>query len=229
MKIVLLPGLNGTTDLLSDFQPAFETCHEVVFIGYPTDLARYNELEDWIKDKLPKDDFVLVAESFSGPLAAMIGAWHLPNLKGIVFVATFVRKPRSAPAFLSHILELIPLTSPLMARLAQPVLMGAWSSVGFTQKFQTALAKTPQATLSKRLKEVLTTDVTAQLGAIDVPMLYLHATKDWLIPAKMSLDFASHGAEVLDIEGPHFLLQAQGNKSAEKIADFCRFIEASHQ
>ncbi len=225
MNIVLLPGLDGTGVLAHRIHDALAQEHIVTTLAYPSHLYRYDDLQEWIEPLLPNDNFVIVAESFAGPLAAMIGAKNRPNLKGIVFVATFARRPRQLPVFLAHIIDFIPLKSTFLARLAQPFLMGKWTNPAFTDSFRQALSSVPAETLSRRLAEVLKADVVAELATINAPILYLRATKDWLVPTCMSQDFVMVSRGVCDIEGPHFLLQANADEAAAKIAGFTACLE----
>jgi len=82
-RLVLLPGLDGTGELFASFIDALGGFATQV-IAYPTDRAMtYAEHENFVRGKLPADeDFVLLAESFSGPIGISIAAAAPPRLKG---------------------------------------------------------------------------------------------------------------------------------------------------
>ncbi|SMR82489.1 hypothetical protein SAMN04488030_2842 [Aliiroseovarius halocynthiae] len=225
MNIVLLPGLDGTGSLLVEIRDLLASHYPVTALSYPTDMATYDELQQWVMRSLPDGNFVLVAESFSGPLAAMIRAKNLPNHLGTVFVATFARSPRRVPSCLTYLLRIVPVRSLFLARLVQPALMGKWSDVEFAKRFAQAMAIIPAKTLSRRLAEVLNVDVTSELRMSSAPMSYLRATHDRLIPAKMSGDFAANGSQLSDVDGPHFLLQANASDAGAQIVAFCGSVE----
>jgi pimeloyl-ACP methyl ester carboxylesterase len=227
MRILTLPGLDGTGALLAEFQAELGHRHDVSVLSYPTDLTRYSNLANWIEERLPAEEFLLIGESFSGPLAAMIAARKPAHLKGVIFVATFAKSPRPAPAFLAHLLRVTPTRSRLLSKLAQPLLMGSWASVTFTSLFCDAMEKVPPATLSKRLHEVLSVDVTEQLTEIDVPKLYLQASNDWLVPKRMAKNFAQFSCPIQSITGPHFLLQANPKDASQAIEDFITELSKS--
>ncbi|SNZ21173.1 alpha/beta fold hydrolase [Cohaesibacter gelatinilyticus] len=227
MKILTLPGLDGTGALLAEFQAELGQKHEVSVLSYPADLTRYSDLTDWIAERLPEEEFVLIAESFSGPLAAMIAAGKPAHLKGVIFVATFAKSPRPAPAFLAHLLCVMPTRSRLLSKYAQPLLMGPWASKTFTALFCDTMEKVPPATLSKRLHEVLQVNVTKQLHEINVPMLYLQASNDWLVPKRMAKGFAQASCSIQNIKGPHFLLQANPKDASQVIEDFIAELSKS--
>ncbi|MEM1151125.1 MAG: alpha/beta hydrolase [Pseudomonadota bacterium] len=225
MKIVILPGLDGTGLLTPKLRHSLERGHSVTSLAYPTHLCRYEAVLEWTKSQLPKEDHVLVAESFSGPVAVCIGAEKPPGLKGIVFVATFAKSPRKLPVPLAYLIEIMPFRSAFMINVAQPITMGKWANSAFTKQFRQALKIVPPETLSKRLISVLQVDVVAVLKGIEVPVVYLRATKDRLLPARMALEFASPYGRVQDIEGPHFLLQACTDQCDLRIAHFATDLE----
>lgn len=225
MKIVILPGLNGTGALVSEVEALLSLHHSVISMQYPTDLHRYDDINAWILNKLPVGDFIMVAESFSGPLAIMIAKNEPVGLKGIVFVATFARAPRKLPIFLTYILEVMPIKSRLLTGIAQPFLMGRWSTKSFTKKFRKALKPIPTSTIARRLREVLKVNVTEKLDELNLPMIYLSPTDDRLVPTKMSQDFGTVATNVIILDGPHFLLQAEHKASAKQIAKFAAEID----
>lgn len=222
--IFILPGLDGTGLLSGHVIAELQDSFAVKTLAYPSELSDYASLCKFAKDHLPDKDYVLVAESFAGPLAALIGAQQPHHLKGIIFVATFLTKPRKLPLFSAGILGLVPLTNPFLVRLAQPFLMGRWSNQEFSDLFRRALSQVPATTIVARLKQVLQVDATGQLAKIKVPMLYLRASKDRLVPARAAQGFAVRGVPIEEVAGPHFLLQANPQGAAVKIAQFVQCL-----
>ncbi|MDO6962854.1 alpha/beta fold hydrolase [Rhizobium alvei] len=220
MNIVILPGLDGTGKLLSEAGELLSPAHMVSIVRYPADLSRYEDLLPWVENTLPEDDFLIVAESFSGPLAIMLASRKPIGLKGLVFVATFARTPVALPAFLTYAVERMPIKSRALTWLAQPFLMGRWSGKEFTATFRQAMTFVPAATIARRLREVLKVDTLEKLHQLDVPFIYLLATNDRLVPSRMSLDFDRAPGAIIAIEGPHFLLQANAPDCARHILSF---------
>lgn len=220
MKIVILPGLDGTGKLLSETRERLEPKHIVSVIQYPPHMYRYEDLQVWVENLLPEDDFILVAESFSGPLAVMLSSKKPCGLKGVVFVATFAKTPVKLPSNSTYALEIIPLKSRLLTWLAQPLLMGKWSKREFTAKFRQAMHLTPASTIAGRFREVLKVDVAEKIRRLPIPFIYLSATRDRLVPSRMALDFALAPNVIFAIDGPHFLLQANSSQSAAHILSF---------
>jgi pimeloyl-ACP methyl ester carboxylesterase len=91
-EIVLLPGLHGTGHLFADFARECPSAFVPRVIEYPCDrFLDYRELLPFVRDRLPQDsDFVILGESFSGPLAVMLAAGRPRRLRAVVLVATFV-------------------------------------------------------------------------------------------------------------------------------------------
>lgn len=224
MKIVILPGLDGTGELLADVEELLMPEHTVMIIRYPSDLQTYKEIQEWIECKLPHDDYLIVAESFAGPLAIMISSKKPIGLKGVAFVASFTRTPMKLPLLLTYAAKIMPFRSHWLTWLAQPLLMGKWSNKNFRKKLRHALILVPAATLAGRLREILRADVTGALGQLTVPIIYLMATHDRLVPSRMSLDFQISPGVVSSIEGPHFLLQANAHQAAEHISQFAKSL-----
>lgn len=72
---IVLPGLDGTGVLLEDFAAALSEHFDVQVIPYPADKPlRYPQLCAFVRERLPPGDFILVAESFSGPVALRLAA-----------------------------------------------------------------------------------------------------------------------------------------------------------
>ena len=71
MKIVLLPGLDGTGELFKPFIDSLPPGIEPILVSYPPkEKLGYGELSDYVMSRLPKDEeYLLVGESFSGPIA----------------------------------------------------------------------------------------------------------------------------------------------------------------
>jgi len=97
--LVLLPGLDGTGKLLTTFVQALAQVlcapWETQVIAYPKDEPLgYDELERRVRGALPDDrPFVLLAESFSGPIAIRIAASPARAMRGVILCGTFARNP----------------------------------------------------------------------------------------------------------------------------------------
>src|SRR4051812_32511050 len=96
MRFVFLPGLDGTGLLFEPLLKIWNDAKPPIVISYPTNhFLDYSELEIYVRPQFPRrEPYILVAESFGGPLAIRIAAHQPAFLKGLVLSATFVRQPR---------------------------------------------------------------------------------------------------------------------------------------
>jgi pimeloyl-ACP methyl ester carboxylesterase len=199
------------------------TVHAQV-VRYPGDRPLgYSELTQWVMAALPEDDpFVLVAESFSGPVAIQVAAAQPAGLVGAVLCATFARNPRPLFSPLRVLMRWAPVRAVptgLMARW----LLGTEANAAWTERIRQALNMCSVAVLRERAREVLRVDVRGRLADVRVPVLYLQATGDRVVPAVALVEMQRSlpGIEVAQIEGPHFLLQTRPGACAEQIVRFC--------
>jgi pimeloyl-[acyl-carrier protein] methyl ester esterase len=93
--LVLLPGLDGTGELFVDFIAALPESWTVTTVAYPSDrFLSYTDLRPLVSAAIPQSErFVLVAESFSTPVAVWYAATNPQNLVAVIICAGFVRSP----------------------------------------------------------------------------------------------------------------------------------------
>ena len=91
-ETLLLPGMDGTGELLASFARHLAPELSPRIVNYPLQRALgYVDLERGIG--LPDGPFAIVAESFSGPICVRLTARHPDRVRGVVLVASFVRSP----------------------------------------------------------------------------------------------------------------------------------------
>lgn len=220
LKIVVLPGLDGMAALRSEFRAQLALEFQACVIEYPVNLVRYDDLLDWTRTKLPAQNYIIVAESFSGPLAIQLAAERPAQLKGLVFVATFAKAPRKLPTAVWGLLRLVPLHLKMSSVIAQPLMMGRWRNAAFTNLFHESNKCVPASTIRGRVREVLSVDCAAKLDMIDVPYIYLGASHDRPVPLRAADDFGQGAQSVRFVDGPHFLLQAEPKTATEHVEAF---------
>lgn len=105
MKIIILPGLDGKGLMLSDFEHALAKYHELQVIIYPYDKkASYDVLSEIIIPKLPNnEDYIIIAESYAGPLSIKIAQQKPRHLRAIIFAASFASRPNFIPKPMSFL------------------------------------------------------------------------------------------------------------------------------
>lgn len=76
---------------------------------------------------------------------------------------------------------------------------------------------------------MITADATPALARGSLPVLYLRARHDRLVPPATALQILrlAPGAQLVDIDAPHMLLQAAPAAAADAIAAFCASLSAA--
>ncbi len=207
-KCVLLPGLDGSGIFFADLVNALEGKAETMVLTYPEHGPQsYAALTDHLKHQMPDGDYVLVGESFSGPLAILLAGQAAPKPKGLILAASFARNP--FPLFGGLFGPALP---GLLNTNALPVMESVLLRPGdheLTWKVFQAVSKPSPEVLKDRIKAVTTCDVTKPLAQLDMPILYLQGCEDKLISAAHGVLVARTGnaVTIARVPTPHFVLQ----------------------
>lgn len=225
MKLVLLPGMDGTGALFSEFIAMLPATFEAVAVSYPTEqYLPYQELKNIVRAACPIfEPFVLMAESFSTPLALQYAATNPTNLAGLVLCAGFATSPvKGWRRFLCSLL------APLMFRIPPPNLAAKLWLVGpdaptpLLMAVRDAISAVQPWVLTARLRAVLASDVRGAVAQIGVPILYLQAKQDRLVSASCLevIQRSKPDVAVAVLDGPHLLLQKHPLRAAEVVVEF---------
>ncbi len=223
--LALLPGFDGTGDLFADFIAALPESWTATTIAYPTDrFLRYAGLRPFVSAAVPQAErFVLVAESFSAPLAVWYAATNPHNLAAVVICAGFVRNPlRGWSGAVRAVAK------PWLFKMKPPrtileyFLLGQNAPSGLLQSLRHALQRVSPSVLSGRLQEVLDCDARDDLRRTTVPLLYLEATYDRLLSLSCKDEFSQLRPDTVlrSVPAPHLLLQREPQKAATIIMAF---------
>lgn len=230
VTLVLLPGMDGTGDLFEPFIAALGGEFDVKVVRYPSDEPLgYAELEAFARAALPAEGpFVLVGESFSGPITVALAASASQQLKGLVLCCTFVRNPRPLFAGLRSVVGLVPVAFAPVGVLSG-LLLGRFSTVELRAALARSLAKVAPSALRARLAAVLNVDVSSKLSAVKAPTLYLRASNDRLVPpsACALISRLAPRTRVVELDGPHFLLQAVPVEAARVVRAFVHDVRTA--
>jgi len=135
--------------------------------------------------------FVLVAKSFSTPLAVWYAATNPQNLAAVIICAGFVGSPVHRWSG-----TVKALAKPWLFWLKPPraivehFLLGQNAPPDLLEKLRRALHRVSPDILSGRVLEVLDCDARDDLGRTTVPMLYLEATYDRLLSSSCKEEFS---------------------------------------
>jgi len=223
--LVLLPGLDGTGQLFDDILKILPPALTTTIVSYPTDrFLPYTKLLQLVSAAVPQTEpFVLLAESFSTPVALKYAATNPSNLAAVVISAGFARNPIGA---WSQLVKSV--AKPWIFTLEPPrffleyFLTGENPPSAVIQKIREILRIVRPEVLSGRVREVLECDATNDLARTNVPMLYLRALYDRLLSPSCHREILRIRPDVVlvTVEAPHMLLQREPQKAANLVLGF---------
>lgn len=223
LNLVLLPGLDGTGILFGPLLRALGNEYRLQTISYPQDpRLGYRELTALVRSQLPKEDFWLLGESFSGPIALKIASEKPAGLRGIILCATFVRNPSPIfPAFLAF-LAIAPLFMvwPVSAKLN--VLTSMRPSDEIAGLMREVKKLTAPRVLAARTREALRVNVVGELERCPYPLMYLGGRRDLVVPRSNHELIASVRPDIRTtwLSTSHLVLQEAPREAATAIKAF---------
>jgi len=227
--LVLLPGFDGSGRLFSPIHKELSDSVDTIVLSYPSDkVMTYSDLCHYLKDELPDTPYVLLGESFGGPLAMMLSTYADENLKGIILCVSFVKNPQ---VLLSRLIR--PFLKPKHLQKETPawhirtMLMNGVSDAKLIRNIQAATAELSREVYFYRLREIADVDVTHILQKCELPILYLRAKKDRLVyESSMKLvEKFGKNVTVETFDAPHMLLQTQPKLASQSIKKFMSHIK----
>jgi pimeloyl-ACP methyl ester carboxylesterase len=224
--LVLLPGLDGTGKLFAEFLKVMDPRIGTLVVTYPKDVPmNYDQLDALVTAALPTDrPFVLLGESFSGPLAIRIAARRPASLVGLVLCVTFASNPYPwAGAWAWPLAKFLPLKS-LPRWVRAPLMWGSASPNRAPRQSERAIAGVSAAVVRHRIGALLAVDETKALVNISAPTLVLCAACDRVVSkaATAAIVLGIAHAQRVDIDGPHLLLQTCPQECATAVLSFMR-------
>jgi alpha-beta hydrolase superfamily lysophospholipase len=209
--------MDGTGELFSDFISNFENNPSVISLPQYGPQEHEN-LAKIIEPQLPKEDYILLAESFSGGIVPKLLACNSHHIKGIIFVASFLSCPNKFLLQIAKYLPLKTLASVPFSEIAHKLLfLGQEASHELLSKFRTVTNSIPEQVLKDRLTVMSCQELP--LETFDIPVAYIQANSDKLISTVKSRELSKvfKNIEYFEIDGPHFILQSKPNESAKMV------------
>lgn len=225
LELVFLPGLDGTGISFEPLSGKMPPGAEVTVISYPTDkLMSFDQLVNLAALQIPVNkDLIILAESFSGPLAVHLLSSRKLQAKGIIFCATFARPPRPLVLQISRFLPLsLIMKLPTPDRIIYWYCRGAQDPGILAAMFRRIRAKVKPRVMAHRIRMLADINVVAELGHFRTPCCYIQASHDRVVPPGNLRDFKENlpGLTVKRVDGPHFILQAKPEECSRIINDF---------
>ena len=181
--LLLLPGLDGTGIMFSPLLPVLSTECDVKVLPYPQNSKyRYHDLVELVRESLPDNDFFILGESYSGPIALRIASEQPKGLQGIILCATFIKNPSLIfPAFLRFMV-----VAPMFFVWPVSLKLNVLTIFKNTQELRALMNKVKRVTnnsvLAARTREAIGVNVEKEFTACAYPMLYLCGTRDIVVP-----------------------------------------------
>ena len=193
-------------------------------VAYPGDVPlTYAELLPIVKAAMPSGvPYLLLGESFSGPLALMAAAERPNGLQGVILCASFIRNPiryipqwaaifsggflfRFAPHFLTF-----------------KALLSGYSSSELRGLMAQAHSAVLPGVMAMRARNILGVNVENELRKLEQPILYLRGSSDMVVPKRSLRQILRIHPEtrVAIIPGPHLVLQVNPKESLDAIVAF---------
>ncbi len=219
--IVLLPGMDGTGELFSQFVLLKPLGFDATVVPLPQKPGSYSDLERLIEPRIPGDvPFLLLGESFSGPLAIRLAAHRPSNLRGLILCNSFAAPPRAACWKMLPWAAILHIPPPNL--ILRRYLAGDNASPSLLADIRRTLSSVPPRILASRLRTLLSSNSGDALRALDVPILYLRGMADCLVPDSAFRAIAEivPSAKRREIPGPHMLIQARPIEVWRAIAEF---------
>lgn len=223
--LCLLPGLDGSGRLYRSLIEQLSDDFRLRVLAYDRHrFSGYEALSAQIARQLPTaTDFVLVAESFAGPLAVMLARQRPAGLRALVLAASFLGSPVLASRALAVLVERMPSILP-PGLLLERWLAGRGADPALRNELERILKDMPLEVLRQRALSALRSDTRALLSPLELPLLYLQGTRDRLIGPRAGREVMRHArqGELRRIDAPHFLFQVAAAPAAAAIRDFLR-------
>ena len=221
-RLILLPGLDGTGDLFAPLLSVIPRSVSARVIAYPCERRlSYDELFGLLENLLAaENEMILLAESFSGPLALRYASVNPERVRGVILCGSFIRSP--VPRWLGIFVRPVVFHLPLPAFFILRLLVGPGASDELVRAVRRAIQKVRPCILAWRMKDVFEVDCADALRRCAVPILYLAAARDALVRRSSVEGILAirSDVEIRTIDAPHLLLQREPAAAWKKISQF---------
>ncbi|HKO19045.1 MAG TPA: alpha/beta hydrolase [Acidobacteriaceae bacterium] len=227
--------MDGTSELFLEFMRVLPLEIRKEAPTYPRDHAlSYQDLAQMVRyitfesETFVSEPFVLVAESFSTPVAIQIAAEHPPKLRALILCAGFATSPVRGPQrWLMSLLAHVFVRASFSDSAIRFALVGEDAPPSLVDMVRAAISSVRPEVLAARLRALLACDTRSELAAVSVPILYLQANRDRLVKPRCldEMRRANPSIRPIEVDGPHLLLQREPQKTAKIVAKFLRELD----
>ncbi|HEV2134817.1 MAG TPA: alpha/beta hydrolase [Terracidiphilus sp.] len=226
--------MDGTGKLFADFVKLLPGWIEPLVLSYPPDRKlSYDQLLPIVESAVRCDEpFVILAESFSTPLAVWLAARVPDRLQALVLCAGFVLPPRRkalsllvrtfAPAFFAF---------GLPESICRQFLVGNSAPQSRVDTVRNTVSSVSSGVLAHRLRSVLSCQAKHELRSVSVPLLCIAGIEDRLVTESSFNEVrqVKPDAQVARIKAPHLLLQSNPREVVDALVSFLKGINAEQE
>jgi pimeloyl-[acyl-carrier protein] methyl ester esterase len=221
--LILLPGLHGTAELFDPFLKFLPPCIPNRTISYST---RHFSAPKLLLARLASElqnerDMILLAESFSGPLALEYANKYPDRVRAVVLCCSFVRPP--VPRGLCYLAGIpLLLQCPIPSFAIRVFLAGSRAPKSLVKETRREIRANNPLVLWHRIVQAAWINAVAALKACPVPILCLAGSRDRLIGerAVRRIRRARPDVPIRMIDAPHLLLQTAPRAAWKAICAF---------
>jgi len=221
MKLVLLPGMDGTGLLFDPFLRELPQEIKPEIISYSSaEKQTYSDLVDEVRTKLPNEPFILMAESFSGYIAFRLSLEASIPINKIILVASFLSSPYPVLGFFIRHLPLRFLFSFVPPKFIIHLFCFGQNNNDLLTLFRESISKVSADVLAFRLRQIFNLAQPKEQSSIQC--LIINASNDRLIQKSVSSKIEScfSNTKIEEVEGTHFLAQTNPRKLANLLSAF---------
>lgn len=221
---MFLPGLDGTGHLFGRCLGLIEPSHKCVVVRYPVDAHTLYDLVDVVKRAIEiVERPVIVAESFSSAVLLRLLTEMPGSIRAAVFVAGFAATPHR------RLLRAGAYVPERVARMATRTLvrhfcLNGESDFTLCDEAMEVIAQVPHLALVRRMG--MLRDMGDERIEALIPTLALNASRERVIDQNSRAAILKRlpRTKAVEIDGPHFLLQAAPVKCWGEIEAFANGV-----
>ena len=214
---VLMPGFDGTGDLYQGLIEELGNELGSVVVCYSSNNSLGEYVDEAISQAPKNQPIILIAESFSGPIALEIVDRGELDVRGLVLSATFLSPPLKPAIELGLKMPIFPKS--IKKQTAKSFCLNGVGKEDVVSAVNASVASMSKSAIKSRLSALLEMDAAAAASQCEIPVLYLQASQDRLISSSRSDDLvdalSNCGREIID--APHLLFQANPESATESI------------
>ena len=231
MRLILLPAFDGTGAMFRPFLEQLGGGFDALPVAYPEAGPQdYDLLARYVEERLIGDqEYLVLGESFAGPLAYALATRPGGKCRGAVFVATYLTNP--SPGVLK-VLAALP------AKWVSFFVSRAWvmGKIALSRNADRDVARAIAANFGsvdpgaiRRRLQTIGGLGPRPAGEVPLPCLYIQASKDKLVPAGRLADFQAlcPDLEVHRVDGGHFIVQEAPAECARIVVEKFRELTSA--